>query len=578
MNKSSQYTKLVINEQQKLNEGDVIYFKRKTVVGNPNAIAVLLSPDEENSQIGFVKCFQKSDEIVDDPDLNGENDYSIMLEEELIESFPELKDGKIAKASIEKKLNLAYPFKGNYIAFVDVNQFKQEKGSRNMEKKYNFKVNGSLRMYKAKNAVIKTFKANGGFVDIDITLGSEEDFGLLLTFEDKKLDDAGEVLKAGVINPKSNNGIQELKDILKVVPSIKGHLMSATDTTYDIEVRVDSEMLEAGRKGIPIVQISDIKKDIVKAGITTIENLNAIEQYLKNSDVTDKKIKEIMNTYKLYDENVQGYIPVQPKTVYVDEHRFVRSCVNYILAGPSNPLRFSGEAGTGKNLMVTTLAWLFQRPLFEKAVNSEIDKYDLLGAKTTELTLDNNGNQQTKIVFEIETFIQAMEVGGFCNLDEINTGHPGVLTLIHPVIDGRTYIDVPGYGRVVAAENFGIFSTMNYGYAGTQTLNKATKDRFTTILFPMNKSIFEILKGHDECQNASVETMRIADKLYKQMHLMVEQNELNEECLTVRGFIKAVRFSEDNGMKDSFIHNIANGIDEPEFRKAVMDHIDSLIR
>ena len=89
---------------------------------------------------------------------------------------------------------------------------------------------------------------------------------------------------------------------------------------------------------------------------------------------------------------------------------------------------------------------------------------------------------------------------------------------------------------------------------------------------------FEILKGHDECQNASVDTMRIADKLYKQMHLMVEQNELNEECLTVRGFIKAVRFSEDNGMKDSFIHNIANGIDEPEFRKAVMDHIDSLIR
>lgn len=556
-------------QKRELKEGEVVYLKKMSVGGNDSAIGVLDAPTAilDSERIGFVSVGKNVPLVGESP----------ITEKELYSSFKELREGKIAKATIVSNINTSI-YKGKYVASVDLNQFKKEekKGNNKMDKKYIFQVKGSIREYKSKNAVIKAY-GDKGIVEIDITPGEDADFGLLLTFEDKKVDAKGNISKAGVIRTESNEDIQELRDLLKVVPSVKGHVMSVTETTYKIEVRVTSEMIEAGKTGVAIVELSAIKKEIVSAGITTMANLNKIEKYLKNSEVPEKRIKQIMKTYKLYDEDVQGYIPVQPKTVYVDEHRFVRSCVTYILAGAGNPLRFSGEAGTGKNLMVTTLAWLFQRPLFEKAVNAELDKYDLMGSKTTDVTLDEHGNQQTKIVFEIETFIKAMEVGGFCNLDEINTGHPGVLTLIHPVIDGRSYIDVPGYGRVVAKENFGIFSTMNYGYAGTQTLNKATKDRFTTIVFPMNKSIMKILKGHDECQDASIETMKIADRLYQDMHRMVEDSELDEDCLTIRGFIKAVRFAEDNGMKDSFIHNVANGIDEPEFRTAVLDQIEALI-
>lgn len=452
-----------------------------------------------------------------------------------------------------------------------------KKGEIKMTNTITLKVAGSLRAYKSKNAVIRAYRDNGS-AEVKIQKGEEADNGFLLTFDDKKVDSKGVISKAGVIRAEGNTQTSELADLLKIMPEIVGIVTSVTDTTYTFTVKVDDEITEAAKTGIPVESLKSIMDKLVDDGISTKKNLTQIVKYLKNSDVSERRIKDIFKTYKVYDKDAKAYIPVQPKTVYVDEHRFVKSCVTYIMAGAGTPLRFSGEAGTGKNLMVTTLAWLFQRPLFEKAVNSEFDKFDLLGSKTTDITLDSAGNQQTKIIFEIETFIRAMEVGGFCNLDEINTGHPGVLTLIHPVIDGRSYIDVPGYGRVVAKENFGIFSTMNYGYAGTQALNKATKDRFTTIVFPMNKSIKSILKGHDECQGASEQTIEIADKLYKDMHRMVEASELDEDCMTIRGFIKAVRFSEENGMKDSFIHNIANGIDEPDFRFAVIDQINNLIR
>lgn len=504
----------------------------------------------------------------------------------LFEKFHDNKETKVIKAEITEISGTGDGNLGYYTVLAKLTaegsvENKEEnikKGDIKMTNTITLKVAGSLRAYKSKNAVIKAYRDNGGVAEVTIQKGEEADNGFLLTFDDKKVDSKGVISKAGVIRSEGNTSTSELADLLKIMPEVIGTVTSVTDTTYTIAVTVDDEIVDAVKTGKPIEKLDTIKQDIVDQGITTKANLNQIIKYLKNSDVSERRIKDVLKTYKLYDEDVKAYIPVQPKTVYVDEHRFVKSCVTYIMAGAGTPLRFSGEAGTGKNLMVTTLAWLFQRPLFEKAVNSEFDKFDLMGSKTTDVTLDSAGNQQTKIIFEIETFIRAMEVGGFCNLDEINTGHPGVLTLIHPVIDGRSYIDVPGYGRVVAKENFGIFSTMNYGYAGTQPLNKATKDRFTTIVFPMNKSIKSILKGHDECQGASEETINIADRLYSDMHRMVEASELDEDCMTIRGFIKAVRFAEENGMKDSFIHNIANGIDEPDFRFAVIDQINNLIK
>jgi len=464
-----------------------------------------------------------------------------------------------------------------YVIEVDMKQFKKTHAPApsGTSLKLELKVSGSVREYQAKSAVIKAFKA-GRTVYVDLKKGESSDNGIEITFPEMLEDRKGNPAKAGVIRTDSNEELTQLKEILDAGVSLKGAVVSSEDSSYVIEVKVDNEITTAIESGAPIPDVENIKERLVSEGITSDVIVDDVVSYLQKNGVPVSTIMKVLNSYKKYDEDAAAYIPKKPSTEFVDEGRFVNRSVSYVLAGPTNPVRFTGEAGTGKNLLITTLAWIFQRPLFEKAVNAEIDKFDLLGSKTTDIKLDDKGNQQTSIVFEAETFIKAMEVGGFCNLDEINTGNPGVLTLIHPVIDGRSYIDVPGYGRVRADENFGIFSTMNVGYAGTQQLNKATRDRFTTLVFEPNKSIRSILESHSDTRDASVQNMEIADKLYRGMHQMVEDQELDDDCLTVRGFIKAVKFSELLGIREALIDNVANNIDEPEYRQQVIDYIDTV--
>lgn len=464
---------------------------------------------------------------------------------------------------------------GMIVKFV-VGEPKKVKSSA--ERRFELKVGGSIRDYKAKAHVLKAFKA-GTSVELKLTEGDKSDNGIAITYSGMLQDSLGNDVKAGAIrvNSDEQSELDELVVLVKEMGEVTANVISSERSSYTISVVIEADVAEAVKSGQPIPDLDTIKEQLIQDGISTEETLDEVIQYLQKYGVKVSKIRKVLETYKAYEDKDAAYIPKKPTTEFVDDGGFVNRSITYLLAGSTNPLRFTGEAGTGKNLLVTTLAWVFQRPLFEKAVNAELDKFDLLGSKSTDIAVDANGNQVTSIVFEVETFIRAMQVGGFCNLDEINTGNPGVLTLIHPVIDGRSYIDVPGYGRVKSDPNFNLFSTMNVGYAGTNPLNKATRDRFTTLSFEPNESILRILKSHADTRDCDEAIMSAADQLYRGMHKMVEDQELDEDCLTVRGFIRAVRFAEDNGVRESLIDNVANNIDEPGYREDVINFIDTIV-
>jgi midasin (ATPase involved in ribosome maturation) len=168
-----------------------------------------------------------------------------------------------------------------------------------------------------------------------------------------------------------------------------------------------------------------------------------------------------------------------------------------------------------------------------------------------------------------------MELGGTLNLDEVNTADPAVLVMLHSIVDDRGSVEVPGYGRVKAHENFNIILTMNKDYIGTNSLNEATRDRFTPIIFPNNKSIAEMLQ--ERVKGAKAVDIQLADRVYQSIMTLVQDGTLSMDCVTVRGFIDAVEVSEDLGLKEALEDCVGNRVEDDEYRETVMNIIDDIL-
>ena len=352
-----------------------------------------------------------------------------------------------------------------------------------------------------------------------------------------------------------------------------------------------------------ILTLKDVKNEIVQKGICTLEELNEVENYLDQNGVFRSEIIAVFKSYKKYDEERTARIPKKPQTLFKDYFGAVKKNVIYINRGKN--LRFIGEKGTGKNNLITTLAWIYKRPLYEVSLNSQFDKTDLLGTKTI-ITKDVNEIEEitvpeksgfsgqfksfvglirnvantflkrtTSVAFDKEAFVEAMEVGGIINLDEVNTADPSVLVLLHSVADRRRSLQVPGYGRVVADDNFTIILTMNKGYQGTVSLNEATRDRFVPILFPENTSIEYLLQS--KYPNADADYIRCCDQLYKGILGLIKDGELSMDCLTIRGFEDAIEVANKLGLREALIDNVANRVDDEEYSKHIINMIDDII-
>lgn len=430
--------------------------------------------------------------------------------------------------------------------------------------KYVARVKGSTRAYPGKMNIMKVMEDTSKPTFVTLKKEAEN----LIVYYDGK--------PAGVVDERESQDTTDfniLIDVLAVLGQVTAKVTSLKATVYSVEFEVEADTLKEAKEGKKVVLFDDFKNDIVSKGICTADELQEVEDYLVKNGLPRKQIIEVFKSYKLYDEERTARIPQKPQTLFNDYFGAVRKNVVYINKGKH--LRFIGEKGTGKNNLITTLAWVFKRPLYELSLNSQFDKTDLLGTKTIKHEVDEEGKEVMIIGFDKEAFVEAMEVGGFVNLDEVNTADPSVLVQLHSVADRRRSIQVAGYGRVVADDNFSIILTMNKEYQGTVSLNEATRDRFTPIKFPSNNSIEALLQA--KYPMADGDYIRYCDQLYKGILGLVKDGELSMDCVTVRGFEDAMEVAEDLGLKESLIDNVANRIDDEDYCQHVLNMIDDII-
>ncbi|MDW0077087.1 AAA family ATPase [Clostridioides difficile] len=445
--------------------------------------------------------------------------------------------------------------------------------SENDDKKNEFrrnlilKVKGSIKEYKKKMEAINQFK-NGEKIFLKVGLENEK----IILFKN------GE--KAGVIEEKdfpkcsSVNEIKALKTILKSNIDIGlAEIYKTEKTDFYVVLDFDLEKYKSVTNEALKEENIKIKEKLIKKGFNkTI--LDEIEDYLLNNNFKIALIQKIFSTYKKYGKNVSHRIPKENPNYQDNSNNLKIGC-----SAIRNKCHIlcSGEKGTGKNIFVETMAWIFQRPLYSISISKETDKFDLLGSKSVDTKVDENGISKSTIVFEPEVLLEAMEQGGIINVDEINFADPGVTALLHSITDHRQSIEVPGYKQVRAEENFIVIGTMNVGYEGTYDLNEALSDRFVDILFESNNSIYSILK--DSCPCVKHSDLLIADKVYSKLIDLIKSIyvDLDESCMSIRGFIHAVKMSEDlESIKEALIVGVANKVRDTEYRENVKEVIEQI--
>ena len=550
-NQTTTFTLLSADTKSKLSDhlkvGEEMTVKSKPLEADPKALHVF--KDGQDGSLGFVGAGKRVDGTETKDVL-----YDLMEKHGKLDgirvTLTEFKDKKIYH-------NHDITVEAGVFEVVPSELFGAEEPLLEGEMAFELQVKGSHNAFPKKIRVLSELK-DAGSAPVQIKY---EDGEIIVYYEDGK---AGQV-------DSSSAGYDEAAKVLSKLEGneIAGRAKVPLNSTYMVRMTVDEETLTYVKTGKRPLTLAELKKE--KSSFIPMERLNRIQKYLEASGVSKKHIMNVMQGYREYPAEIAGRIP-EPTVQFADGFGGVKKTVVYLNKGKH--LRFIGEKGTGKNLLVTTLAWIYQRPLYELSMNAETDKYDLLGSKSIESDVID-GKEISRMSFDKEALVEALEVGGFINLDEVNMANPSVLVLMHSIVDDRGSIEVPSYGRVQADDNFGIILTMNPDYVGTTQLNEATRDRFTPIIFPNNESIAQLLKAR--VPSAKAEDIKVADRIYKDIMNLVEQKLLTMDCVTIRGFIDALEVVEDLGIKEAMEDGVANRIEDAEYRMTVSAIIDKVI-
>ena len=442
---------------------------------------------------------------------------------------------------------------------------------------FTFAVNGSSSKYAGKNQVIQDASAARNiFLQLKKSTDNKGNTIIVLT---RTIN--GAEVECGKIDTskcgKSYSTIEEYDLISEILDSepLECKVSQTLPTAYNIQLEMANTTLDQYKNAADNKIIGSVKQNLVAQGWDE-SDLIEIEDYLKSSGFSSGEIQNIFKSYKQYPDEVKFRIK-KPKTFFKDNFESLKICYAAFLNGFH--LLLSGDKGTGKNCLIGTWAWVLQRPLYEISINRETDKLDLLGSKTIDSNVDeNSGSVVNSIEFSPEVLLEAMEIGGIINIDEINFAEPGITGLLHSIGDDRRAIQVPGYKHVAADDNFFIMATMNLDYQGTNELNEALADRFVDIKFPSNKSIANILFSN--CPRSPQTEIQMCDAIYKEMYKIISNRDssLDSNCLTVRGFIQALSMSPILGLKKALEICVADKIKDEEYCQNVKTIIDNKVK
>lgn len=363
------------------------------------------------------------------------------------------------------------------------------------------------------------------------------------------------------------------------------------------------------------IETDNIINRIIKEKINTQEEINEKIEYLKANKVSDENIGLLFESYVKYPEKIANRIPKKPKILFVDSENYLVSNSVYYINAKKN-LIFEGDKGVGKNVLTETLAWLYNRPLYEFSSNSQHSNNSLLGGQTfvsknkqeekknnkilanffarvmaklsgvskpeeEEITsvekLIKNLSNDKELKFEMSSILEAFVNGGILVLDEFNTSLAHVMPIFNALLDDRRRIEVTGLGLAVGHPNFCAIATQNKDYEGTFEANEATADRFEPIIFPPLTSISEILK--ERVPDIDYETLTLADNLYQGIKASAESGEMGDKILSIRGFISACEvIGLGMDKKQAFINSVANRASDLDDRKSIRNMIELSVK
>jgi MoxR-like ATPase len=143
-----------------------------------------------------------------------------------------------------------------------------------------------------------------------------------------------------------------------------------------------------------------------------------------------------------------------------------------------------GPAGTGKSMMARQVAEAFGQEFHALSLGPTTPMSKIFGY------YDAHGH------YHATPFRRAFEHGGLMLLDELDSGHPGLLAELNQALSIRSCAFADG--MVTAHPDFRLVATANtYGtggdrqYVGRQALDAATLDRFTIIDVPVDEDLEE---------------------------------------------------------------------------------------
>lgn len=171
-------------------------------------------------------------------------------------------------------------------------------------------------------------------------------------------------------------------------------------------------------------------------------------------------------------------MPPEPKNFKVAPQVWRQLCLgvqshrNMLLVGP---------AGSGKTELVQRLAAATERPL-------EIFSFGAMSEPRTSMIGTSHFRPDIGTFFRESRFVRAITTPNcIVLLDELNRCDPAAYNLLIPLLDGQRYLSLDEHlespiCRVAEGVSFAATANVGTEYSGTKAIDKAIKDRFSTVI------------------------------------------------------------------------------------------------
>jgi len=235
-------------------------------------------------------------------------------------------------------------------------------------------------------------------------------------------------------------------------------------------------------------------------------------------------------------EDFVSRYPADPKAsdrlimpeIFFYEKEILEMGISALLEGEN--LLLTGPKATGKNVLAETLAYLFNRPVYNVSFHVNTSSAELIGTDTF---------RDGEVQLRKGSIYRCAEVGGFGILDEINMAKNDAVSVLHATLDYRRSIDMPGYDKIELHPAARFIGTMNFGYAGTKELNEALVSRFLVIDMPPQTEdtlTYVFTKYYPDMKS---QALKAWVGLFLDLQEKAAHGEISTKALDLRGMIGA---------------------------------------